>query len=637
VSVVESFKLRGRLRAMSVLEDAPAPEPTSAAQTAESAASAKGNRHGKRRQMLVDLGPAPSSTATGDFSLVTADGVEVDDATSRAAVRYARRHDADVVELVPGDLPVAALIELLRTVDPPKYTHDRLHQGVSAGHATLVRSGLLHELDVETTTGLDPLEHVNLAKELKLYAPTTCHLVLAPGLAARDLSPSRARVRAEAIYQGSAKVGMPMSALGSAVMALAPLASLAGRRRVLPAYLTHLLRPLVVATGSGARPSDLRPLPLVARAGRDLVRTVRTMTAERPAVVTRQADEADRKAADRRASYAARAQDLAGFFEPRRSTCPWCEGEDLVGLVDVPDLIQRKPGEFHLDQCRSCQHIFQNPRLSLDGLDYYYSDFYDGIGGDGTAFVFSSQSDTYRVRAGMLEGVAQPKRWLDVGTGHGHFCLVAREIWPETRFDGLDMSVSIVEAGRRGWVDNAYQGLFPELAPDLTGAYDVVSMHHYLEHTRDPRAEIEAAATALESGGHLLIEVPDPDSRLGRLLSPYWVPWFQPQHQHFVRHDNLCAELEDRGFAVVASHRAEAHIPVDLGGAVRMVVENHAPAAAWPWLPEPSRSAKVKRAAMYVGAVPGLLAGTLADHAVNKVGRHVPGLSNAYRVLARKD
>ena len=93
-----------------------------------------------------------------------------------------------------------------------------------------------------------------------------------------------------------------------------------------------------------------------------------------------------------------------------------------------------------------------------------------------------------------------------MGTGHGHFCLVARQHWPEATFDGLDLSESVDEAARRGWVDTAYRGLFPELAGGLPRSYDVVSMHHYLEHTRDPGAELDAATKVLEPGGHLLIE-----------------------------------------------------------------------------------------------------------------------------------
>ena len=59
----------------------------------------------------------------------------------------------------------------------------------------------------------------------------------------------------------------------------------------------------------------------------------------------------------------------------------------------------------------------------------------------------------------------------------------------------------------------------------MAGAYDVVSMHHYLEHTREPLDELDAAATALVPGGHLLIELPDPESRFPLVVGRWWIPW----------------------------------------------------------------------------------------------------------------
>jgi 2-polyprenyl-3-methyl-5-hydroxy-6-metoxy-1,4-benzoquinol methylase len=35
-------------------------------------------------------------------------------------------------------------------------------------------------------------------------------------------------------------------------------------------------------------------------------------------------------------------------------------------------------------------------------------------------------------------------------------------------------------------------------------------MYHYLEHTADPAAELDAATALLAPGGHLMVEVPDP-------------------------------------------------------------------------------------------------------------------------------
>ncbi len=206
--------------------------------------------------------------------------------------------------------------------------------------------------------------------------------------------------------------------------------------------------------------------------------------------------------------------------EPRRETCPVCEARELVVHLRSHDLLQHKPGRFALERCRGCRHVFQNPRLSLAGLDYYYKDFYDGLGESGMEFIFGFgvRGAVSRTHAWMVRDSYGRRRGAGSmsARGHGHFCIAALAELPDTTFDGLDLSESIEEAKRRGWVETAYRGLFPELAPTLAGRYDAISMSHYLEHTLDPRAELEAAHTALAANGCLLIEVPDPEFVLGR-------------------------------------------------------------------------------------------------------------------------
>jgi SAM-dependent methyltransferase len=238
----------------------------------------------------------------------------------------------------------------------------------------------------------------------------------------------------------------------------------------------------------------------------------------------------------------------------------------------------------------------------------------------------------------MVAAVGTPQRWLDVGAGHGHFCCVARELLPETRFDGLDLSESIDDAVRRRWVDHGIRGLFPEMAPALaerTDRYDVVSMSHYLEHTLDPRAEIAAAARVLPQGGLLFIEVPDPECGLGRLFGRNWMPWFQPQHLHFVSAKNLERLLRDHAFEPVAWHRGEAHQSVDFTFLAFTAIELLAPPLDLPWRPPSGLLARIWRKAVWVTLFPLIVVGWLLDRALGPLLRR-EGWSNTYRVLARR-
>ncbi|MGW0968110.1 class I SAM-dependent methyltransferase [Streptomyces sp. NPDC002516] len=327
------------------------------------------------------------------------------------------------------------------------------------------------------------------------------------------------------------------------------------------------------------------------------------------------------------------------FFEPPRTNCPWCGSDRLTTRLRTTDLLQHKPGRFVLDRCDACGHVFQNPRLSEAGLEFYYRDFYDGLGEKRLGDTFGGRTGMYRDRAeSILPYDSAPKTWLDVGTGHGHFCATARAVLPGTTFDGLDFTDGVELAAREGRVEHGYRGAFPDLAPELAARYDVVSMFHYLEHSTDPDRELRAAWLAVRPGGHLLIEVPDPESRYARLLGRWWLPWLQPQHLHFAPVANLRHRLAELGFTVVAQQHAEPHDPVDLLAAVWLALDHAAPREDAPWLPRPPGALRrAGRTALLVAGIPALVLGTLLDRFAVRPLAHRLGVSNAYRLVARRD
>jgi SAM-dependent methyltransferase len=326
------------------------------------------------------------------------------------------------------------------------------------------------------------------------------------------------------------------------------------------------------------------------------------------------------------------------FLEPRRDNCPWCGSTDLSVRLQTTDLHQRKPGWFALEQCGTCRHIFQNPRLSPAGLDFYYRDFYDGLGQQGVERLFKMKAPIDRGRAEMLRPFTTPKTWLDVGAAYGHFCRVARRVWPDTVFDGLDQSAGVEEAQRRGWVDRGYRGEFVTLGDELAGRYDVISMHHYLEHTREPFDELSIAAKILLPGGYLLIEVPDPDYRFSRVFGRMWSQWCQPQHQHMFPLDNLVRALADRGLSLVTVERGAAHLMgADLFASLGLLVNACASDPRLPWLTlKPTRWRWFRYVTVRAVSMPLLAGAFILDTLLYRVVRRTRS-GNVYRVLACKD
>ncbi|MCC3770280.1 class I SAM-dependent methyltransferase [Streptomyces sp. UNOC14_S4] len=325
------------------------------------------------------------------------------------------------------------------------------------------------------------------------------------------------------------------------------------------------------------------------------------------------------------------------FHAPRRTECPWCGSSRLRTRLRTVDLLQRKPGTFVIDQCRDCAHSFQNPQLTPEGLDFYYRDFYDGLGAAYADWLFGGRGSRkrYLASARALLPFGVPRRWLDVGTGYGHFPQSARTVHPGTVFDGLDVSEGVEEGKRHGRIAEAYRGLLTELAPKLEGRYDTVSMFHYLEHTTDPRAELAAVRTVLAPGGHLIIEVPDPESTMSKVLGRWWLPYLQPQHLHFIPLASLRRELESLGCTVVAVERREAYTPVDLTGAALLMLGHALPPADEPWhASPPSGLQTMARKAMFWSSVPLLIGMFGVDQVLAPVLSRTR-FSNAYRIVAR--
>ncbi|HWS39451.1 MAG TPA: class I SAM-dependent methyltransferase [Actinoplanes sp.] len=583
-----------------------------------------------KRGRLAALPVLPPSTdpEPGEFALFTLAGVVVDGETRDAAHAYARNQGLEVVDLVPVDLPVAEAYALAREVDPGRYRADRLAVGRGAGHALLVATDLAARAEVTPSTDLDPAEIIRLTARLKKYAPTGMDVAVAPGLRAVPADPAagKARMRAAgsivAIALSGAVVGYVFLA---AAVAFAPLWGLA-------ALAVYSLQPYLVLAGTPLRPADRNRawLRLISEPWRWLHTVRGTWQSRHDRARVRLREQA-------RLEYAAELSNGTGhFFEPPRDDCPWCNGTELTVRTHTRDRVQSKPGRFTLVECDSCGHVFQNPRLSLDGLAFYYRDVYDRLGEDSTEHAFGLSIASYIGRADLVGLHTVPVNWLDVGTGHGHFCTYAQGVFPNTVFDGLDISDSIDDAQRRGWVSTGYRGLFPDFAEKLADSYDVVSMHHYLEHTRDPRAELDAAARVVAPGGHLLIEVPNPATRLARLLRGYWVPYFQPEHLNLVPVRNLTAALLQRGLQPVAVELGRAHQPCDFAGAVLLWVNSLFPDPDRPWAPRPgTRARRLTRQAAFVAAVPLLVAGNILDQLLGAVIARTEG-GNCYRVLAQK-
>ncbi|HEX4219756.1 MAG TPA: hypothetical protein VHZ02_15375, partial [Acidimicrobiales bacterium] len=232
---------------------------------------ASGARSRRRLGRLTTVAPATDPVDPAHHFLV-AEGVELDEATRRAASAHARAQGVAVLDLVPGDLTVERTLALARRVDPEAVRSDPLALGRSAGHATLVDDDVMRRLSaglsdgpmagsmagVDLTVPLDPGTYVRVAEALKRYAPRSSAVAVAPGLAAIPDTPTGRRQAIHAMYGDAFGLNLAggVAVLGTLVAGLV-VAPWAGSS----ALAAFCLQPLVALFRVPVRPADRRRVP----------------------------------------------------------------------------------------------------------------------------------------------------------------------------------------------------------------------------------------------------------------------------------------------------------------------------------------------------------------------------------------
>ncbi|ONH31020.1 methyltransferase type 12 [Pseudofrankia asymbiotica] len=600
------------------------------------------------RLRRLDTLPASGRPVDPDHLFVCAVGVQLTEAARRSASYHASRERLDVLDLVPADLTIERALDVARMVDTRTYRNDRLAPGRGAFQALLVRAEVAHRAGVEAREDYTPVELVEITERLKRHAPASTDLAVLPGLgAARDDGATRVRVQRRS-WSVIKPINMYLPTLRDVATGIGVHLN---RPWGLAATALFWCQPFFVCAGRvPVAPRDLIRSPIV-RITAGLEYTVSTVRAWRKA--QRSAAEAkaaglppDPVKAQAKAQATARRERYqrafaAGpetFLADRRPDCPWCGSFELVVRLASRDLELRKPGRFQLDECLVCGHVFQNPRLTPVGRVLYERDRKDGLNEKRAQAAVVAGAARLRARAELMRPYVLPRAWLDVGTGIGSFCNVARSVWPRTAFDGVGPAETIGEARRRGWVDRAYPASFADIADSITGGYDVISMFGYLERSRDPSEDLDAAAKALGPGGYLVMELANPAALGARLLGRLWRGWGVPGVRQLIPVENLVAALADRGMRTVLIQFGEAHEPGDLLAAVGLATQALAPSPTLPWLLG-SPSSPVRWLAHVVvltaAAAPAILAGLAGAVLVPLLRKGER--SNTYRVIARLD
>jgi SAM-dependent methyltransferase len=145
-------------------------------------------------------------------------------------------------------------------------------------------------------------------------------------------------------------------------------------------------------------------------------------------------------------------------------------------------------------------------------------------------------------------------RLLDVGSAAGFFVDEARSFGWDA--EGIDLSSDMVDWGRRHLEVDLVAVRFADLERP-PGSFAAVTMWDYIEHSADPRGDLQRAHRLLAPGGLLGLSTGDVESAVARLTGSRWHLLTPRHHNYFFGRTTITRMLGETGFdPAVLRHQA---------------------------------------------------------------------------------
>lgn len=227
---------------------------------------------------------------------------------------------------------------------------------------------------------------------------------------------------------------------------------------------------------------------------------------------------------------------------------------------------------FRIVQCNSCGLVFTNPRVSKENTlklyDHTYFKSNDSV---------SSGYDDYLKEQPTIEATferrikyiyshapefAQLKdlRALDIGCAMGFLLKLLRSRgW---HCDGIELSKFAADYAKDNLNLNVRQGTLNdlELPPDY---YNLITSWDVIEHSYNPKEDIQRIYDALKVGGYTAIITPNRDSIHSMLMQSKWVEYQKPEeHLYFFGAKGLSKIMDTIGLKPIAITRAGKYVSI---------------------------------------------------------------------------
>ena len=212
--------------------------------------------------------------------------------------------------------------------------------------------------------------------------------------------------------------------------------------------------------------------------------------------------------------------------------------------------------DFVIHRCEACGLARTQPTPSPEAIGRYYPDAYYGdvIHRRFPAPVEWLQDRLYAHRARRLEGTIKgaSRRVLDIGCGKGFLLRAFRHRgWVA---QGVELSEHSARHAREILGLEVHVGALTDAAL-ADKRFDAAVLWHVLEHSPDPARMLGEVHDLLDSGGLLLVSVPNFGSPEARFFTSGWFHLDVPRHLVHFSQETLLALLRESGFEPIERWR----------------------------------------------------------------------------------
>lgn len=266
------------------------------------------------------------------------------------------------------------------------------------------------------------------------------------------------------------------------------------------------------------------------------------------------------------------------------TSCPLCGSDQSRVVVQVPDYACGIPGQYKVEKCSACQHLFLNPRPTADTLHRCYPDGYgphqappppaaapqalsDSANGAKLpepwylkylplrripglkALYYWLTDDHSQPLPAFPELDLQGKRpaALELGCSTGGYLSALRQSgWDVV---GVEPSTEASEKARQAGFQ-VHTGILED-APLEPDSFHCVAGWMVVEHVIDPFATLKHMFHLLKPGGQLLISIPNVGCWEPAFFGKSWYLWEVPRHLNHFDPQRIREVLQNAGFVRV--------------------------------------------------------------------------------------